>query len=84
MGKVKNLIWDEIELQNDQPPVRAIPTQGDIKAAAAARYEAFERFDADRKAKRDTTESHAAYRFAINHEADVNCQRFHAILMGEV
>lgn len=70
--------------ENDQPPVRAIPTQSDIKAAAAARYEAFERFDADRRAQRDTTESYAAYRCAINTEMDVNCQRFHAILMGEI
>ena len=79
MGKVKNLIWDEIEIQNDQPPVRAIPTQSDLEAAHTASYEAFERFDADPSA-----ENREAYMWAINRAADLRCQRFHAILMGDI
>ena len=47
MGKVKNLIWDEIELQNDQPPVRAIPTQSGLITAEETPFEKKRRLEAD-------------------------------------
>lgn len=61
-------------------PVQAVPTLDDLKAAVAETYEAFERFNADREAGRDTTESHASYMCAIERQCDLNNQRFVAAL----
>jgi len=85
--KVKNLYWDEIELFEETTPswfreeaVTAVPSLEDLQAAVAATFDAFEAYDADKKASRDTTESHAAYMSAIEHQCDLSNRRFVAAL----
>ncbi len=78
--KVKNLYWDEItsETYDETTPswfreddITPVPTREEIDAAHQASHEAFERFYADRKAGRDTTESHAEYMSAIKLTCDL-------------
>lgn len=83
MGKVKNLIWDEIEHDTEcimTPPVTAVPTQQDLSDAAQASYDAFEVFWSEQQAGQDTTESHAAYMGAIERHAELRFQRNQALL----
>lgn len=92
MGKAKNLIWDEIEYDEEGPPilplptetepVRTVPTQQDLSDAAQASFDAFEVFYADREAGRDTTESHAAYMSAIKLTCDLWFLKNQADLKG--
>lgn len=75
MGKVKNLIWDEIEFDQEEP-VQPIPTWEDIKQAINESYEAHERWHADQ-----TPENWCIYMTAIERASSLNADHFHATLM---
>lgn len=97
MGKVKNLIWGEIEYDTEEAiqlhpettpswfredDITPVPTREEIDAAHQASHEAFERFYADREAGRDTTESHAQYMSAIKLTCDLWFLKNQADLKG--
>lgn len=75
MGKVKNLIWDEIEHDTEEP-ITPVPSWEDVKQAINESYEAHERWHDD-----PTHENWCIYMSAINRASSLNADLNHAILM---
>lgn len=68
-------------LEGKREAVQVVPTWADVQAALEASHQAFEKYDADKKAGRDATDSFAEYMSAINHAACVGADNFYGNLM---